>query len=156
MRTSKKASITAVAALGISLLGGMVAVPAQAAESSTSAVTAGCVVIQPGLDQAQASGQATCGFWYAVQAYEAFDFGYTGPLNGVMGPNSWKGVQRYLNALGSGPAVAVDGVPGPNTYRAIQRMINSREGSPKVTVDGVFGPRTISAWAWVLQRETRG
>lgn len=93
----------------------------------------------------QATGIPTCGHWWYVQFYWARQLGgYTGDVNGIMGPNSWKGVQRYLNVFGA--SLIVDGAPGPNTYRAIQRHLNATAGAGLV-VDGVMGPRTYKAWA---------
>ncbi len=51
-------------------------------------------------------------------------FKYTGPIDGVMGTNSWKGVMSYL-AADWGYTGPVDGVPGPNTYNAMIRAGNS-------------------------------
>ena len=46
--------------------------------------------------------------------------GYTGPSDGVMGTNSWKGVQTVLQGFGyTGP---IDGVMGTNSYAALQRV----------------------------------
>ncbi|WP_257139783.1 MULTISPECIES: hypothetical protein [unclassified Streptomyces] len=35
--------------------------------------------------------------WSAVQRLAA-QHGYTGPIDGVMGPNSWRGFSRFINA----------------------------------------------------------
>jgi GH25 family lysozyme M1 (1,4-beta-N-acetylmuramidase)/lysozyme family protein len=71
--------------------------------------------------------------------------GYTGPVDGVMGVNSWKGVQTAVRGFGyTGP---IDGVPGTNTYLAIQTL--ARDGGYTGPVDGVLGPNTIrgvAAW----------
>lgn len=64
--------------------------------------------------------------------------GYTGPIDGVMGPNSWRGFQKYLAWAGFGPGAA-DGIPGPNTYRAMQRFAGPNYSGP---IDGVMGPNS--------------
>ncbi|MFC4131726.1 peptidoglycan-binding protein [Hamadaea flava] len=65
--------------------------------------------------------------------------GYTGPVDGVMGVNSWKGVQTAVRGYGyTGP---IDGVPGTNTYKAIQSL--ARDGGYTGPVDGILGPNTI-------------
>ncbi|MDQ2586566.1 M23 family metallopeptidase [Saccharothrix yanglingensis] len=48
--------------------------------------------------------------------------GYTGPVDGVMGPNSWAGVQRL--AAGWGYTGPIDGVMGPNSWRGFARFLN--------------------------------
>ena len=47
-------------------------------------------------------------------------FGYTGDIDGVLGPHSWAGTQDGLREWGyTGPD---DGVPGTQTYMAMQRL----------------------------------
>ncbi|MEX0169800.1 GH25 family lysozyme [Streptomyces sp. LMG1-1-1.1] len=67
--------------------------------------------------------------------------GYTGPIDGVLGVNSWKGVQTLLTRLGlySGP---VDGVPGTNTYKGLQQL--AQRGGYTGPVDGIMGPNTYT------------
>jgi peptidoglycan hydrolase-like protein with peptidoglycan-binding domain len=52
-------------------------------------------------------------------------------VDGEMGPNTWKAVQRALG-------VPADGEPGPVTYTALQRRVGS-------TPDGELGPQTVKA-----------
>ncbi|MFE0650015.1 peptidoglycan-binding protein [Streptomyces sp. NPDC059534] len=79
--------------------------------------------------------------------------GYTGPLDGVLGPNSWKGVQTLLTQLGlySGP---VDGVPGTNTYKALQQL--AQRGGYTGPVDGVPGPNTYAGLRGYLAQAAGG
>ncbi|WP_230686694.1 GH25 family lysozyme [Catellatospora vulcania] len=73
--------------------------------------------------------------------------GYTGPVDGVMGVNSWKGVQTAVKGYGyNGP---VDGLPGENTYKAIQSL--AQDGGYTGPVDGILGPNTIIGVASWLQ-----
>ncbi|MEU3748086.1 MULTISPECIES: GH25 family lysozyme [Streptomyces] len=67
--------------------------------------------------------------------------GYTGPLDGVLGPNSWKGVQTLLTQLGlyGGP---IDGAPGVNTYKGLQQL--AQRGGYTGPVDGIMGPNTYA------------
>ncbi|ALO09462.1 hypothetical protein AQF52_3868 [Streptomyces venezuelae] len=67
--------------------------------------------------------------------------GYTGPIDGVLGPNSWKGVQTLLTRLGlyTGP---VDGAPGTNTYKGLQQL--AQRGGYTGPVDGIMGPNTYA------------
>ncbi|MFJ8896632.1 peptidoglycan-binding domain-containing protein [Leifsonia sp. NPDC102414] len=78
-------------------------------------------------------------FWSEVQQLAAIQGGYTGPSDGIMGPNSWKGFQVYLRNF-DGYAGAIDGIPGPQTYEAMQRM--ARDGGYTGPIDGVMGPNS--------------
>lgn len=58
--------------------------------------------------------------YYKRQQLYAAKYGYTGPVDGVLGTNSWAGTQRGLVNYGyTGPD---DGIPGTNTYKAMQRL----------------------------------
>lgn len=67
---------------------------------------------------------------------------YLGPVDGVMGTNSWKGLQAYLAARFNytGP---IDGAPGTNTYKAMQRWAATQGYSGPI--DGVMG---ANSWAY--------
>ncbi|MFE2555457.1 GH25 family lysozyme [Streptomyces sp. NPDC059352] len=71
--------------------------------------------------------------------------GYTGPVDGAIGVNGWKGVQTAVRGYGyTGP---IDGVPGSATYKAVQAL--ARDGGYTGPIDGLLGPNTIlgvSAW----------
>jgi hypothetical protein len=72
--------------------------------------------------------------------------GYTGPIDGSPGRNTWSAVQRALRPYGyRGP---IDGVPGPATYRALQML--AREGGYSGPTDGVLGPNTFVALARIV------
>lgn len=82
--------------------------------------------------------------WCQVQAGPASAEGYRGDVDGVMGPNSWAGLQRYLHANYGYPG-PIDGSPGINTYKAMQRWAKlfGYGGS----VDGVMGPNSWRGFA---------
>jgi peptidoglycan hydrolase-like protein with peptidoglycan-binding domain len=49
-------------------------------------------------------------------------WGYTGPVDGVPGTNTWAAVQRLAAAHGyTGP---IDGAMGPNSWRGFARFLN--------------------------------
>lgn len=73
--------------------------------------------------------------------------GYTGPIDGVMGVNSFKGVQTNL-AREYGYGGSIDGVPGINTWKAVQRWA-ARYGYSG-PIDGYPGPNTWRAVAKAL------
>lgn len=47
-------------------------------------------------------------------------------VDGILGPNTWRAVQRMLNDQG-GHRLTVDGQPGRNTVRALQQWLNHGE-----------------------------
>jgi hypothetical protein len=78
--------------------------------------------------------------WCQLQGGPSRFGGYTGPVDGVPGVNTWKGLQTWLRRFGyTGP---IDGVPGTNTYKALQRW--GQRGGYTGPVDGVMGP---NSWA---------
>lgn len=66
-------------------------------------------------------------------------FGYTGPADGIWGPNSRKAAQ--VQARGFGYQGPIDGVWGVNTWKAIQEMAR-RYGGYQGPIDGDPGPNT--------------
>ena len=81
--------------------------------------------------------------YYKRQQLWAARFGYTGPVDGVLGEMSWAGTQRGLRQYGyDGPD---DGVPGVNTYKAMQRLA-AHHGYTGV-IDGALGPNSYRGLA---------
>lgn len=72
---------------------------------------------------------------------------YTGPADGVWGPNSRRGVQNHLTQRGYYGGLR-DGIWGPLTWTAIQSWA-TKEGSYRGPVDGVPGPNTWEAIFWM-------
>lgn len=85
-------------------------------------------------------------FWKRLQLL-ARKGGYAGVIDGRMGVNSWKGVQRYLTAH-HGYRGAIDGLPGRLTYAALQRLA-TRWGYTG-PIDGAPGRSTWRAVAKFL------
>ena len=74
---------------------------------------------------------------------------YNGPVDGVFGPNTWKGVQTTIKNVGyTGP---VDGIPGPNTCQLIQ-VYAARFGDYTGPVDSILGPYSWAGFALGLER----
>lgn len=67
-------------------------------------------------------------------------YGYTGALDGQLGPNSWKAYQTYLKRY-YGYTAAIDGIVGPGTVSALQRMLRA-ENYYSGPIDGIAGPGT--------------
>ncbi|WP_434389938.1 GH25 family lysozyme [Melittangium boletus] len=78
--------------------------------------------------------------------------GYTGPVDGVMGTNSWKGVQTVLKNKGFYTGT-VDGAPGDLTWKGVQRL--AQLGGYTGPVDGFPGQYTYAGLnAWLAQDTT--
>lgn len=88
-------------------------------------------------------------FWQMVQLWARED-GYTGPIDGDMGPNSWKGIQQG-RAKYDGYTGPIDGEPGPNLWKAIQKVAGF--GGYQGPIDGDPGPNTYRGLAnWLNGR----
>ena len=87
-----------------------------------------------------------------LQEGPASHYGYTGPIDGVMGTNSWKGMQSFL-AANYGYTGPIDGAPGTNTYKALQRWAadGSHGGTYTGPIDGVMG---TNSWTGVDRATT--
>lgn len=72
---------------------------------------------------------------------------YTGPADGIWGPNSRLGVQKHLAAKNLYGGLQ-DGVWGSLTWTAIQNWART-EGTYRGPVDGVPGPNTWEAIFWM-------
>ena len=61
--------------------------------------------------------------WQRAQHWLSIKDGYTGPIDGATGTNTYKAWQRQASHHGcTGP---IDGAMGPNSYRAIATFLNS-------------------------------
>ncbi|MEU9508416.1 glycoside hydrolase family 25 protein [Micromonospora sp. NPDC048170] len=60
--------------------------------------------------------------WMRAQNWLRITSGYTGPIDGAPGTNTWKAVQRLASGWGyTGP---IDGAMGPNSWRGFARFLN--------------------------------
>ncbi|MFF3854604.1 peptidoglycan DD-metalloendopeptidase family protein [Micromonospora sp. NPDC002575] len=75
--------------------------------------------------------------------------GYTGPIDGVPGVNTYAALQRAMRGYGyTGP---IDGVPGVNTWKAVQRLASGWGYTGPV--DGVMGPNSWRGFARFLNQD---
>ncbi len=74
---------------------------------------------------------------------------YNGPVDGVWGVNTIKGIQTTIKNVGY--TGAVDGVPGPATCRYVQEYAR-RFGDYKGPIDSVLGPNGWAGFALGLER----
>jgi len=128
--------IIAITSVGLAALASsIVAEPASAASVATSY----CASVK--FKQQTTNNQA---MWCHVQYGVAYQGGYSGPVDGIPGVNTWKGTQTWLKRH-YGYSGAIDGVPGPLTYSAMQRA--GRNTGYTGPIDGIMGPNSWRAWA---------
>ncbi|MFI9460536.1 peptidoglycan-binding protein [Streptomyces xiamenensis] len=134
-----KALVT-LAMAGAMALGGMAtAGTATAAPSERTAVISDAVtplqVVNLGLTTREAMN---------IQCALRESSGYTGSIDGLLGPESWQAFQRLAQAR-YGYTGAIDGIVGPGTISALQRMLQQYFDYTGA-IDGIAGPQTTAAF----------
>ncbi|MGC9541701.1 peptidoglycan-binding domain-containing protein [Streptomyces sp. UG1] len=71
-------------------------------------------------------------------------WGYRGSIDGLLGTNSWKAMQKWLTNWGY-PSNQIDGIVGPNTIKALQKWLKARYGY-NGAIDGIAGSKTKAAF----------
>jgi len=147
MLTKRLTSATVATIVAITL------VPLTAQSASAQTITSYCAENQfatPETRENPNNKELACQMQYLASRYD-----YTGPINGEMGVNSWKGIQRFLEERFNydGP---INGVPGTNTYKAMQRAGNALSPWNDVTVDGTFDRWSWRNWASAVRRTLTG
>lgn len=74
---------------------------------------------------------------------------YTGPIDGVMGPNSWRGVSGQLAKAGYFHGGIAQGWESTDNVAALQRWA-AAHGRYSGPIDGVWGPNSYRGAAWAL------
>lgn len=97
------------------------------------------------ISSTQESGVPNSTFYMRMQLL-ASQNGYTGPIDGVLGSNSWRGVQTYLASQGF--LLSVTGNPDSNTYSAMQQVASMYGYTGPV--DGIMGPNSYRGFARFL------
>ena len=87
-------------------------------------------------------------FYMRMQVFGSL-YNYTGPVDGMMGSYSWKGVQRGLAAMGY--HVLESGIPDSDTYVAMQSI--SAQYGYVGPIDGVMGPNSYRYFSRFLNEE---
>ncbi|MGW2179076.1 peptidoglycan-binding domain-containing protein [Streptomyces sp. NPDC001732] len=72
------------------------------------------------------------------------NWGYKGKIDGQLGTESWKAMQRFLKQWGYKDKI--DGIVGSNTVKAMQRWLKANWGY-KGKIDGIAGAGTKAALA---------
>ncbi|MFG3406834.1 hypothetical protein [Streptomyces sp. NPDC048142] len=119
--------------------GGLLAVAASGAAVVGFAGPAHAAVVNLGLDRQGAK---------RVQRWTLTMYGYKGAIDGLLGTNSWKAMQRWLRSWPGQPSPyrgAIDGIVGPKTIASLQANLKKFEGY-KGAIDGIAGPGTKAAF----------
>ncbi|GGS52043.1 hypothetical protein GCM10010270_23330 [Streptomyces violaceus] len=137
----KRTFVSGVAAAGISvstLVGASATAVAAPADTTPAVVTkiSAQAVQNLGLSIRQAKG--------VQRRYQ--ELGYApGTIDGYLGTNSWKAIQRGLRDH-NGYTDDIDGIVGPNTIKALQRGLKDHWGYTG-PIDGIAGDGTRAAFA---------
>ncbi|MFF8616613.1 peptidoglycan DD-metalloendopeptidase family protein [Streptomyces sp. NPDC015350] len=87
--------------------------------------------------------------WKRTQNWLRIESGYTGPIDGAPGPNTYAALQRNMRGWGyTGP---IDGAPGPNTWAAVQRLAAAHGYTGPV--DGVMGPNSWRGFSRFINQD---
>ncbi|GAB3432101.1 peptidoglycan DD-metalloendopeptidase family protein [Actinophytocola sediminis] len=87
--------------------------------------------------------------WQRAQNWLRAEHGYTGPIDGAPGANTYAAMQQAMRGYGyTGP---IDGVPGANTWSAVQRL--GAQWGYTGPIDGVMGPNSWRAFARFLNQD---
>ncbi|KQO63567.1 hypothetical protein [Curtobacterium sp. Leaf261] len=151
-----KLVIATIAALVVPLTGvGVLGQTTDAQAASTTTVQASTQSINPACAAVPTTTTESDGvpgpvFYKRLQCLGSLA-GYQGPIDGVMGPNSWIGVSAQLAKGGYYRAPALYGWESTEVVRALQRWAaaNGRYSGP---IDGVWGPNSYRGAAWALNR----
>ena len=95
------------------------------------------------------TGTPNTTFYMRMQLWASL-YGYTGPIDGVLGSNSWAGFQRAL--ADQGYSVNDTGTPDSATYSALQALA-ALHGGYTGPIDGVLGSNSYRGFAYFLNRE---
>ncbi|MFJ9033677.1 peptidoglycan-binding domain-containing protein [Streptomyces sp. NPDC102274] len=79
-----------------------------------------------------------------VQCWLQDYHGYNGALDGLLGSDSWKAMQRSLKAYW-GYTGGIDGIVGSGTIKGLQRSMKKHQGY-NGGIDGIAGPATKAAF----------
>lgn len=145
--------LAAGAALTVALIAGTV-VPASAAGGvAPAALAAGCSALPT--TTTESDGVTGTIFWKRMQCLASMDSTqpYTGPIDGVMGPNSWIGVSARMK-VGNyyAPAYPSSNYQSPLNILALQKWAVANGRLSQSEVDGIPDVRTWQAIAWCLNR----
>ncbi|MGW6206717.1 GH25 family lysozyme [Streptomyces sp. NPDC055089] len=87
--------------------------------------------------------------WQRTQNWLRIQSGYTGPIDGIPGTNTYAALQLNMRNWGyTGP---LDGVPGTNTWAAVQRL--SAAHGYTGPIDGVMGPHSWRGFSRFINQD---
>ncbi|RSS96307.1 peptidoglycan-binding protein [Streptomyces sp. WAC05292] len=134
-------ALAAVTAGSLAASGTAFAATPERSQGAVAGPASATEVVNLGLSSSQAK---------RVQFYLRYYAGvYTGAIDGLLGTESWKGMQRVLRSYGY--TGAIDGIVGTGTIKALQQYLKS-DGFYSGAIDGIAGSGTRAAFAaWADQ-----
>ena len=99
------------------------------------------------ISQTEITGIPNIVFYIRLQLFASFH-GYTGPLDGIPGTNTWNAVQRGFHSLGY--QINETGTMDEQTQRVMQLI--AQEYGYTGPVDGILGPNSYRGFASFLNR----
>lgn len=143
----RRTATLAAGAVAVGLAAIAFALPAQAATAgpATVARTADSAQVLAPNDTFNNLGLTTREA-QAVQRFLAARYGYTGPIDGQLGTDSWMALQLEMVRFGSytGP---IDGIVDTETIAALQQLLESPIAGYTGPIDGIDSPETEAAFA---------
>lgn len=116
-----------------------------------TAVSVPKAVKRPGrIDYTASTGKPNVTFYRNLQWYARQHGTYTGPLDGKLGKESWKGVQAHLKYDGLYEG-AIDGKPGVLTYKGLQ-LLAQKHGGYDGPIDGKLGAQSYKGLSLALNK----
>lgn len=145
---TNKLALTAVGALVVAMtaVGGVV--QSAPAEAATTRISSACDSVPT--TTTEFDGVPGTIFYKRLQCLGSMAT-YTGPIDGVMGPNSWRGVSGQLAKGGYFHGGIAQGWESTDNVAALQRWA-AAHGRYSGPIDGVWGPNSYRGAAWALNR----
>ncbi|MBT1622768.1 hypothetical protein KK101_08735 [Curtobacterium flaccumfaciens pv. oortii] len=143
-----KLVLTLVGALVVTLTTGGAVVLTTPAEAAMTRIDPACSAVPQ--TTTESDGVPGPVFYKRLQCLASMA-SYTGPIDGVMGWNSWTGVSGQLAKGGYFRAAITHGWESPEIVAALQRWA-AAHGRYSGPIDGVWGPNSYRGAAWALNR----
>ena len=120
------------------------------AEAATTRMSSACSSVPT--TTTESDGVPGTVFYKRLQCFGSMaGSGYAGPIDGVMGPNSWQSVAIQLIVRGHFYGNSIPNWESPDTVAALQHWA-AAHGRYSGPIDGVWGPNSYRGVAWMLNR----
>ncbi|WP_140448709.1 hypothetical protein [Curtobacterium flaccumfaciens] len=140
-------TLSALTVVGFAAVSGVQAAPAQA----LTTINPACLSVPK--TSTETDGVPGPIFYKRLQCLGSMAgyYGYHGPIDGVMGPNSWRGVSEQLAKGGYYQSGDLATSESPEVVKALQRWAADHQQYGGL-IDGEWGPNSYRGAAWALNR----